>query len=221
MRLVHSYSALKLYEQCQLRYYRQRIIKDAHETDTVHITHGNTVHKAIENKITKGTALPKELHSYAGLVDAVERTAKASNRRVHTEQNIGLDSDLNPVGYWDKAIWLRTKVDILIHGGSQAVLMDWKTGKRKLDFTQLKISAISVFKTHVDISSIVASFVWLKDQLIDKATYTREELPSLIDEIKPRLLAIEDAHATNVWTPKPSYLCRYCPCKPTCPYALK
>lgn len=221
MRLIHSYSALKLYEQCGLRYYRQRILKDVYEQQTVHTTHGNEVHKAIEDKIKHGTPVPPELTAYSGIINVVERSAKAAGKAIAVEQNLGLDNHFNPAGYWDSNIWLRAKLDVVTHGGQEAEVIDWKTGKRKVDFTQLRIATIAVFKSYVNVNTVTSAFVWLKDQIMDKEVHQREGLPSLIDEIKPRLDSIEEAHAGNVWRPKPSYLCNYCPCKPTCPYALK
>lgn len=220
MRLVHSYSALKLYEQCPLRYYRQRIAKDVHDQDTKFTTHGHVVHKAIENNLNANTPFPPELASYAGPTNAIRRSV-ADDQRVVCEKNLGLNRAYDNTGYWDDAVWIRAKIDVLVHGGKSAVVFDWKTGKRKVDFTQLKIATIATFAAHTGVESVRAAFIWLKDKVMDKVTYAREEVPVLIAEIEPRLLAIEEAQVMNVWTPKPSYLCTYCPCKPTCNYALK
>lgn len=222
MRLVHSYSALKLYEQCPLRYYRQRIVKDVHERDTKYTTHGNVVHKAIEDNINANTPFPTELSVYAGPTNAIRRSVR-DDQRVVCEKSLGLDRAYGSTGYWDNAIWIRAKIDVLVHGGKSesAVVFDWKTGKRKVDFTQLKIATLATFAAYTGVESVRAAFIWLKDKIMDKVTYTRSQTSVLIAEIEPRLLAIEEAQAVNVWTPKPSYLCNYCPCKPTCPYSLK
>lgn len=229
MRLVHSYSALKLYEQCGLRYYRQRILKDVYEQETIYTTHGHSVHTAIENKLKHGTALPPELEAYAGPATAITTGTVLAGGLLECEQNIGLDREYNPTSYWGDAIWLRSKIDVLVKPPESsgkdirqsASIIDWKTGKRRVDYTQLKIAAITVFKTVPGLDEIRAAFVWLRDKMMDKVVYTREELPILINELNPRLLAIEEAQKTNVWRPKPSYLCSYCPCKSTCNYALK
>lgn len=223
MRLVHSYSALKLYEQCGLRYYRQRILKDVHEQETVYTTHGHVVHKAIENNINHGTPLPPEQSAYAGLVGAIQSAAARAGKGVVCEQNVGLNRAYNATGYWDDSVWIRSKIDVMVHNDVHpaAAIFDWKTGKRKVDFTQLKIAAIAAFRMLPTVDTIKASFVWLKDQLIDAEIYHRDRMFPLIQELNPRFMAIEDAVETNVWTPKPSYLCNYCPCKPTCSYALK
>lgn len=231
MRLVHSYSSLKLYEQCGLRYYRQRILKDVHEQETVYTTHGHNVHTAIENNLNDGTAFPPELAAYVGPAAAITSGTVLAGGLLDCEQNIGLDREYNPTSYWGDAVWLRSKIDVLVKPPESigaddnkpriASVIDWKTGKRRVDFTQLKIAAISVFKTVPGLDEVRTAFVWLKDKMMDKAVYVKEELPGLIEELTPRLLAIEEAQKTNVWKPKPSYLCTYCPCKSTCNYALK
>ena len=225
MRLVHSYSALKLYEQCGLRYYRQRILKDVHEQETVYTTHGNNVHSAIENNIKHATPLVKELSAYSGVIKAVKIGAATSSANVVVEQNIGLTRSYNPTGYWDGDVWIRAKIDVLVTGSPDktASIIDWKTGKRKVDYTQLKIAAISVFQSipQARLENIKAAFVWLKDKVMDQVVYSRGNIRPMIEELTPRFMAIEEAQENNIWKPKPSYLCAYCPCRPTCSYAVK
>lgn len=221
MRLIHSYSALKLYEQCGLRYYRQRILKDVYEQDTVYSTHGNEVHKAIENKLKNGTPVPKELSAYGKIIEMVERSAEKTGRTIAVEQGLGLDRSFNATDYWGGDIWVRAKLDVVLTGGPEAVIIDWKTGKRKLDFTQLKIAAVALMAANPTIHQVITSFAWMKDKILDKRIYAKADSKALISEIAPRFAAIEEANVLGVWTPKPGYLCNYCPCKPTCNYASK
>lgn len=220
MRLVHSYSAIKLYEQCGLRYYRQRILKDAHEQETVHTTHGHNVHSALENNLKTSKAIPKELAVHTGVANTVRKSVSKS-QLLAPEKNMGLDNKWQPTGYWSDDIYLRAKLDVLVTGGPTAVVIDWKTGKRKADYTQLKIAAIAVFQTFAETLQVKTGFAWLKFNVMDRADFKREEVPTLIDEIQPRIDAIQEAQENNVWKPNPSYLCTWCPCKPTCPYAEK
>ena len=86
MRLIHSYSALSLFEQCGLSYYRQRIIKDVPKPTSEYITHGDNVHKAIENKLKRGIAVPKELGMYAGVINSVETAVATTHKTLEIEK---------------------------------------------------------------------------------------------------------------------------------------
>jgi len=45
MKLSHSYSAIKLYENCPLRYFRQRIVKDVVDEGGEASKYGERIHE--------------------------------------------------------------------------------------------------------------------------------------------------------------------------------
>ena len=108
---------------------------------------------------------------------------------------------------------------MLVLHNDTAVVMDWKTGKRRPDFTQLELFALQVFSHFPDIDKVKSSFLWLKDMQMDSKTYYRDELGSMWGSLLQRISRIEQSLAHDKWPPKPSGLCNYCPAKNICVYA--
>jgi len=216
MRLAHSYSSITLYENCPLRYYRQRILKDVVDGGGEASKHGERVHAFLENRL-KGTDLPQEIINYEPLCKSVERIA--SNGELHIEKELVLNDNLTPTGWWDADAWLRSKLDVLVITGNEAVVMDWKTGKRKVDFFQMQIFAAQVFKHYPQVQRVKTSLVWLKTMEMDTEVYNREDVNTVWAEIMKRIQRIHTSLEHDNWPAKPSGLCRFCPARHDCDFA--
>jgi hypothetical protein len=99
-------------------------------------------------------------------------------------------------------------------------VLDWKTGKRRPDFTQLELFALQVFAHYPDVHTVSSGFIWLKDSAMDKETYTRDKSKTMWQGLLGRIHRIEQSYQSDNWPAKPSGLCRYCPCKNFCDYAV-
>ena len=216
MRLAHSYSSITLYENCPLRYYRQRILKDVVDGGGEASKHGERIHAFLENRL-KGTDLPQEIITYEPLCKSVERIA--SSGELHVEKELVLNDNLTPTGWWDADAWLRSKLDVLVITGNDAVVMDWKTGKRKVDFFQMQIFAAQVFKHYPQVQRVTTSLVWLKTMEMDTERYTRVDINPLWAEIMKRIQRIHTSLEHDNWPAKPSGLCRFCPARHDCDFA--
>ena len=138
---------------------------------------------------------------------------------LHVEKELTLNQNLEPTGWWAKDAWVRSKLDVLIIRGDEAFNIDWKTGKRRPDFTQLELFALQIFAHYPYIEKVTGSFVWIKDVALDKQTYHKGDAPRLWEAFLSRVQRIEQSLAHDNWPARPSGLCNYCPCKPTCDYA--
>ena len=216
MRLAHSYSSITLYENCPLRYYRQRILKDVVDGGGEASKHGERIHAFLENRL-KGTDLPQEIINYEPLCKSVERIA--SNGELHIEKELVLNDNLTPTGWWDADAWLRSKLDVLVITGNDAVVMDWKTGKRKVDFFQMQIFAAQVFKHYPHVQRVKTSLVWLKTMEMDTEQYNRIDINTVWAEIMKRIQRIHTSLEHDNWPAKPSGLCRFCPARHDCDFA--
>lgn len=217
MQLSHSFSSLKLYENCPLRYYHQRITKSIVDKGGEASQYGERVHKFLEDRLKDGTPLPPEVEPIEGAVTAIKRLL--GDGELHIEKELTLNKNLEPTGWWAKDAWVRSKLDVLILRDDEAFNIDWKTGKRRPDFTQLELFALQVFAHYPYIERVTGSFVWIKDAALDKQTYVRGDTPRLWEAFLSRVQRIEQSLEHNNWPARPSGLCNYCPCKPTCDYA--
>lgn len=207
--LAHSYSSLKLFENCPHQYYRQRIKKDCKDFGGDASNYGDRIHKHLEMRLKQDLTLPQEAAAYEDLCQAVE--ALAQGGELLCEKEIALNDALVPVDWFDKSAWLRSKQDVLILKGSRAIVMDWKTGKRNPDSFQLALSAIAIFNLFPQIKKVKGAFVWLKDKTQDDETYVRDEMPDLMRTLYSKVGPIEEAYEFGDWRKRKSGLCGFCP----------
>jgi hypothetical protein len=215
MKLAHSYSSIKLYENCPYRYFRQRILKDVIDEGGEASKHGERIHSFLENRLKANADLPQEIAHYEPLCTSIANT----KGELFVEQEMVLNANLEPTGWWDADAWLRSKLDILIVDKHDAIVMDWKTGKRKVDFFQMQMFAAQVFKHYPDVQRVKTTLLWLKDMKMDTEQYTRLNINEIWCDIMQRIGRIEKSVEHDNWPAKPSGLCRYCPARHDCDFA--
>jgi hypothetical protein len=217
MKLAHSYSSIKLFENCPLRYYRQRIVKDVSDPGGEASIYGERIHEALELRLTQNQKLPPEAAQYEELCEAIERNVR--DHTIYIEKELTLNENLEPTGWWDSDAWLRSKLDVLIDKGDKAVVMDWKTGKKRADQFQMQIFAVQVFKHFPDVQEVLTSLIWLKDGSSTTHFYSRTHANELWSEIIGRIRRIHAAAEADIWPARPSGLCPYCPARHDCDHA--
>lgn len=215
--LTHSFSSIKMFENCPSQYYHVRIAKTVQNKGGEATVWGERVHKQLEDTLKGAAELPPESAAYAPYIKAIERLAVPGLMQVETEAT--LNKELTPTGWWDNDAWLRSKLDVLVTRGKYAYVFDWKTGKRRPDWTQLELFALQVFAHYPEVVSVNSKFIWLKEGATDGKLFTRAEAPKMWENLLSRIHRIEQAQEANVWPARPSGLCPYCPARHLCPVA--
>lgn len=219
-KLAHSYTALKMYENCPKRYYHQRITKEVVDQPGTATVYGERVHKQLEDYLkAPATSLPEESIALQPLCDTLRSSANGGGMML-VEQEYTLTSDLQPTSWFAPDAWLRFKLDVLvIRGNNTAVVVDWKTGKRRPDFDQLEMFALAVFSFWPAITKVKSMFVWTKENATDHETYRIEHKDQMWTRLMTRINRVEKSLDTDNWPAKPSGLCKFCPCKGFCEFA--
>jgi hypothetical protein len=127
---------------------------------------------------------------------------------------MGLTADLTPCEFFDKDVWFRGIVDLLIIDGEKAFIVDYKTGKsaRYADTGQLQLMALSVFAHFPQVTRVKAGLVFVIADKFIPADFNVSDRDTLWAPWIKKYARLEKAHETNVWNPIPSGLCRkYCP----------
>ena len=218
MKLAHSYSAIKMYENCPLRYYRQRILKDVVDEPNVYTKYGERVHKQLEDRLYDGSPLGTETETYEDLCRSIERAAERGGE-IFPEKELVLTEDLKPTGWWDADAWLRSKLDVFVLYDDKAIVFDWKTGKRRVDNFQLKLFAAQVFQHYPEVQSVKTALVWLKTMEIDTGVYERSQANAIWADVISRIRRIYQSVEHDKWPARPSGLCRFCPARHDCDFA--
>lgn len=215
MTLSHSFSSIKMYENCPRRYYHQRVTKEVKDTGSDATIYGERVHEALEHRLGKQVALPTESEAYEPLCKSIEDMGGT----LQVEQKLTLTENLTPTTWWEKDAWLRSILDVLIVLDDKAIVMDWKTGKRRPDFTQLQLFALQVFKHYPKIKTVQSTFIWLKDMSMDSQTFKVNQTNLMWSDMLARIERIHQSVEHNNWPAKPSGLCGWCPAKNICEFA--
>lgn len=212
-----SHSRLQAFETCPRRHHEVDILKNFVEGDNEKRDYGSDVHFALEMRCRHDKELEPEYAHFQPVADAV----LALPGEKHFEERLAIDRNFQPCGYLDDPkTWLRVVVDVLIINGERAGALDYKTGKRKADFSQLQLNAAVVFAHYPHINSVTATYWWIgtKGRPTDTRTYERVDLPDIWTKFLPKVRNYQKACGTQDFPPRPSGLCKnYCPVT-TCPF---
>lgn len=216
--LAYSHSALNAFDNCPLAFYHTRVLKDVKDPKSSHADYGTFVHKAFEDRLNSNKPLPDTLKKYEGVCAKI-----SDGGNVITEQELALKDDFSFTSWFAKDVFFRIKIDVVKVLTPKLVwINDWKTGKRKADFTQLERSAWGVFLKNPEVEKVHATYTWLKDDVLEPPeTYTRDMLPEMTENILHKCTQVEHAKEANNWPARPSGLCNYCGYKPHCEYARR
>ena len=215
--LTHSYSSIKMYENCPKRYLHERINKDVVFEGSEATRYGERVHSDLENRLQNAVPLPEESKKHEELcVSLIELTKDAE---LLAERPLCLNAILTPTTWRASDAWLRSILDVLIIKDESAIVIDWQTGKRRVAFTQLDIFALQVFKHYPHIKSVKSSLVWLKENKLDCKTYKSNDTNLMWADLLARIEKINQSYITGNFPAKPSGLCPWCPAKNICEYA--
>lgn len=208
-----SYSALTRFENCPKQYWHLNVRKDFKDEDSEFAHEGKLIHDAMHNRLCRDTPLPmtvRYLEPIAKRFDGVKGERSG-------ELKLALNRDFEPVEFFAPDVWVRAVVDFLIVKKSTALMFDWKTGKKKPDFTQLGLSAAVLARWMPEIELFKTAYVWTKSKEVSPKNFTISKLQDVWNELLPRVAKMEEARKTTTFPAQESGLCRYCVVN-TCPH---
>lgn len=213
-----SFSMIEMFENCPRKAFHKYLLKEK-EPESAAMAEGNRLDRAIEARILKDAALPAEFQKYDPMALSIIKQRSAATK-VMCQVKLGIDRGFKPVKFFDRAVWGRGALDVLLYKYPNAIIADWKTGKNSENKPysnkglQLKIFALLVFKHFPKIEKVTAFNIWLKSNEFGKVhVWTRADEAVLWREVLPRVIAIEKACAQAKWPTTPGPLCGYCPVK--------
>ena len=211
-----SYSALERFRNCPKQYYHVSVIKDVKDEDSSFAVDGRETHADLYNRVVRGIKLPinkRHLERIAAKFVGLPGDTTG-------ELKFAVSRSFAPVEYFSRSVFLRVVVDLLNVRESQALIVDWKTGRVRPGFEQLKITT-GVLAAHLpEIDTFKLAYVWLREPTITTTTILRGDLPAMWNEILPQVDKIEQAIAITNFPATPSGLCAYCPVT-SCPHNRK
>lgn len=211
MRLAHSYSAIKQFENCSKQYYEVRILKKFKSSDTEATLYGTAVHSAFEHFIRDKTPLPENFSHYQKFVEPLTRIGGD----IYCEHKLGLRADFTPCEFFDEGVWFRGIPDFLSVNGKTGVarVVDFKTGKssRFADTAQLELLAAMIMQHFPKVTKVKGALLFVVANDLIKAEFTRAQLPEILSKWGGKASMIEKVIEKGVVNARPSGLCRFCP----------
>jgi len=212
--IAWSHSALDAHKTCAKKFYHEKVKKDFPPPAFDTKSQGVLDHLAFENRVKKGTPLPLELRQHEDVLKRIHE----SGADLYTEQKLAINQKYMPAGFFDKDVWCRAVLDLLIVKGETAGIIDWKFGKVKDDWGQLDLFIAMTAIFFPDVKNYSASFYWAKEKRLVTKKVVAADVPALWNNILPRVKRLELAVKTDDFPANPSGLCkRYCGVK-SCPY---
>lgn len=205
-----SFSRIKAFETCPKQFYHVNVLKQFPYVETEAMRYGTEFHEAAEHFIRDATPVPQRFAFAQPVLDALA----AKPGRKLCEQKLGLNANLEACEFFDKDVWFRGIVDLLIIDDGVATVVDYKTGKsaRYAEKGQLELMALAVFQHFPEVKTVRGGLLFVIAKDFVKASYERSERRDLWKKWLSNYGSMEKAFETEVWNPKPSGLCkRHCP----------
>ena len=207
-----SYSSIKTFEQCPKKYFHLKVVKDVKDDPGPEAVYGTEVHLAAEEFIRDGKPIPDK---YGFIRPVVERLANFPGEK-RTEMKVALrkeGTEFSPCSFFDKEVWYRGIIDLLIINGERAHLLDYKTGKnaKYADMKQLDLMAGAVFVHYPQVQEIKSGLLYVVSNEFPKKVHVREKLGEYLSVFDDQLERLNAAMEHGVFNPKSGPLCGWCP----------
>jgi len=206
-----SFSSLNEFLTCPNKYAAKRFYCDVSDPPTVHTEWGTRVHLALEERVRDKKPLPEGMGHWEKWAAAIEN----ANGEIFCERQICLDRNLEPTGWFDEDAWCRGVIDVLIIQEDKATLIDYKTGKKKSDDTQLVLFSGMISLLYPEIDIFNYKYIWLKEDTTTGGTTDRKRVVEELhgsNGVLDRVKRMEKAWEDEDFPCSPSGLCRgWCP----------
>jgi RecB family exonuclease len=201
-----SYSSLKQFENCPKQFFHIRVAKDVQDQQGEAARWGELVHKAFEDRARDDTPLPDHLSQHEPMM---QKLLALPGRRL-IEERMGLTSNFLPCDFFGEDVWYRGVVDFGVVNDKRAVVLDYKTGKKKEDHDQLSLFAGMVLAHYPDVEHVRTMYLWVASGEITHRDYERGDA-QIWPQFMPRVRRLELAYEKEEWPVNPTPLCGWCP----------
>jgi len=220
MAFAWSYSSLDMFATCPKKLYHIKIAKDAKDEDSSFSADGKLIHEAFYKRIVHGVPFPLPMRHYEKIAAAYELLPGEK----HGELQLALDAQLSPCAWFDKQAWVRAIVDLAIvsEDKTKALIIDWKTGKPKDGYDQLKLSAAVLSRYMPEIQKFTCAYVWVNHSAAPPSVVKLEKkhMKAVWADNIEIVREIEEAIKTTSFPATENPLCLWCPVR-QCPHNKK
>ena len=209
--VTFSHSSLKDFQNCPRKYYEVKVLEKYPREETEATAYGTQLHEQCELHIRDGRPLDQNFRFLQPVLDKL----KAMPGRKYPEYEMALTKDLRVCNFHAPDRWVRGIADLIIVDDDNltARVFDYKSGSDKYpDTSQLELMALMIFKHFPHIRSVSGGLLVVLKNSVRKCKVELDMQDKMWWKYREEVARIEQAHATGVWNPKQSGLCRkWCP----------
>lgn len=203
--IVASATFFSDYENCPYKAFRRYVVRDLPWIDTPEKAYGNHVHTAMEQRLVSGRPLPPDLAHLEPYPAAI-----MASGRVEGEQQVACDVDFKPCNYYAAEVRYRGKIDVTVtQMQATAVILDWKTGKKRENPDELELHALLLHRKRPEIERVVAHYVWTKDNELGQP-YVFDAFERYAQYYGTKLRHVEHNASMDHWPKRENPLCGWC-----------
>jgi hypothetical protein len=206
-----SFSGLQKFEECPYHIFLQKV-KKLPDPSGPAAQRGSEIHDKAEQYVDgRINDLPKELSRFEREFKDLRKLYK--DNKVECEGEWAYDRDWTSGDWQMDEIWLRAKLDVLIHESeTSAVIIDHKTGQKRGNEvkhgSQVMLYAILTFLRFPKLEYVSSRLWYLDKGETTEQNYTREQAMAFLpkwDERANKLTDCVSFHATPNWNS-----CKWC-----------
>ena len=210
MKLSHSF--VSTWERCPKQAQHRYVLRDTPNETTDAIVWGRRVHEALDGAIRGDAPLGADFKAYAPYLASIAKIPG-----VRSEVKLGIRRDGVACDFSDPDVWVRGAIDVLAVVGRNAVIADWKTGKRREDAAELEVHALLAVAHNPAVHSISGVYVWLKEGRVG-TTHDLSDTGRTWQRLQSVAASVDKAmREGGAWPANPNPLCGWCPVK-TCKF---
>lgn len=202
-----SFSSLDAFQTCPRKYYAEKVSRTVKEAKNEVAAYGSEAHKHFENFLFKNKPLPLDLRHHLSMLERFKNAPGTG----YPEQKLALNADYEPTGFFDNDVWVRSIIDYAKVHKDRAVIVDWKFGKYKEGFDQVRLCSAVLMRYMPEVKFFTGVYYWAKEKRFTRTQITSLDAPMIWSEFLPKVKRLELAYVNDEWPAKPSGLCRrYC-----------
>jgi hypothetical protein len=204
-----SYSSLTDFEGCPARYAAKKYYQTTKELPTEFTLWGERVHKAFEERVRDGKAFDPDMPA---TYEPWARVLEKLPGEKFFEKKFAVRKNHAPCSWSDAQG--RGIVDLLILDGDTATIIDYKTGKKKDDQTQLELFSwfvVNEYDFERQFKTLKYRYIWLKDNSTTGGELDYFNAKMVMNRMFPRIEQMQRAWETQTFPMCPSGLCGWCP----------
>ncbi len=206
--LPFSWTHYDTFTTCPRQFYGKIVLKKFKEPETEALTWGRWVHEQFEKRQKHGCPLPQTLKEHEPFMTALTDM----RGEMSCEEKVGISKDFKPCGFFDKNVWYRAAIDFKKLMPQMAYIVDYKTGKPKPKWGQLKLNALHTFMKHPEVKAVKAEFYWTQTKETSSQMFYRDKQSEMWAEFVPNLKQMLECYRAEEFPPRQNGLCKaYCP----------